>query len=235
MKYTYIRPPLPSFARWRAIYGDKKDLSCIRALEYERLRRLTLDQPVLDVGGGRKSLYRDLLPSDLTYDSLNIDPKIEPTFLLKPGDPFPIADNTYKSCLCFNTLEHVYDARFMLDEMYRVLAPGGTAYITVPFMFRIHGHPDDYFRGTPSWWRESLLRSGFAETELEPLIWGRYTSAGNVKDYRGILRRAQFHWSHFTDILYARLHYAATDGCYSGARGDRVCAVALGYFITARK
>ena len=44
MKYTYIRPPLPSFARWRAIYGHRKDLSCIRALEYERLRRLTLDQ-----------------------------------------------------------------------------------------------------------------------------------------------------------------------------------------------
>ena len=40
-------------------------------------------------------------------------------------------------------------------------------------MFRIHGHPDDYFRATPSWWRETFDRTGFARLDLMPLVWGR--------------------------------------------------------------
>jgi SAM-dependent methyltransferase len=235
LKYSYRYPPLPSFARWRAIYRDKKDLSCLRALEYERLRELTFDEPILDVGGGRKSLYRSLLPKELAYDSLNIDPAIEPTYVVTPGERFPIAGDRYQTCLCLNTLEHVYDARFVLDEIHRVLAPGGIVHITVPFIFRLHGHPDDYFRGTPSWWRESLARAGFTEAELQPLLWGRITSAGSIKGYRGLLRRAQFHLAHLTDIFYAALYYGSNGGRYSGRRGDRVCAVALGYFISARK
>jgi SAM-dependent methyltransferase len=238
LKYTYLAPPLPSFARWRAIYANESGLSCLRALEYERLRQLRLEGRVLDVGGGRRARYRKLLPQDLDYESVNIDPQIEPTYLVGPGERFPIADASYDICLSLNTLEHVYDARFLLDEMHRVLAPGGAAYLTVPFIFRIHGHPDDYFRGTPSWWRESLLRSGFAEVELQPLVWGRYTSAGSVRGYRGVLTRAQFHISHFTDILYAKAYLPFgefSDGRYSGRRGERICGVALGYFITARK
>jgi SAM-dependent methyltransferase len=235
LQYTYVAPPLPSLARWRNLYAGKPRLSCLRALEYERLRQLALAGRVLDVGGGQKSRYRDLLPPDIVYDSLNIDPRIEPTYVVKPGERFPIADNAYRACLCFNTLEHVYDARFVVEEMYRVLEPGGAAHITVPFMFRIHGHPDDYFRATPSWWRETLSRAGFASAEIEPLVWGRYTSGGSIRGYRGLLPRMRFHLGHLIDILYAMLLFSSGDGRYSGPRGERICAVALGYFISARK
>jgi hypothetical protein len=71
--YTYVAPPLPSLSRWRRLYGRKKNLSCLRALEYERLGQLRLVGPILDVGGGSNSLYRDLLPADAVYESINID------------------------------------------------------------------------------------------------------------------------------------------------------------------
>ncbi|RWH78061.1 methyltransferase domain-containing protein [Mesorhizobium sp.] len=235
MKYTYVEPPLPSLARWRNLYSAKGSLSCLRALQYEELHALKLEGPILDVGGGQKSLYKGRLPGDMACDSVNIDPKIAPTFLISPGDRFPVADASYRTCLCFNTLEHVYDAKFLLDEMHRVLKPGGVAHITVPFIFRIHGAPDDYFRGTSSWWRETLGRTGFAEVNLQPLVWGRNTSAGSIRGYHGILPRLQFHLSHLTDILYARLAFSFGNGRYTGRRGERTCAIALGYFITARK
>ncbi len=234
MTYTYVSPPLPSLTRWSTIYARKRKLSCLRALEYERLRELEIQGAVLDVGGGENSLYRDLLPSGIGYDSLNIDPKIAPTFLVEPDGTFPIPADSYGTCLCLNTLEHIYDARFVVSEIYRVLAPGGSVHITVPFIFRIHGHPDDYFRGTPSWWRETLTRAGFSSIQLHPLVWGRYTSAGSIRGYSGIFGRFRFHLAHFLDLVYAKLTFPGS-GHYSGRRGERICGVALGYFITAQK
>jgi hypothetical protein len=132
-------------------------------------------------------------------------------------------------------LEHIYDAKFVIDEIFRVLAPGGVVHITVPFIFRIHGHPDDFFRATPSWWRETLSRAVFSEVEFQPLIWGRYTSGASISGYHGILRRLRFHLTHLADIAYAKFAFPGKDGRYSGRRGERVCATALGWFISAKK
>jgi ubiquinone/menaquinone biosynthesis C-methylase UbiE len=130
---------------------------------------------------------------DIELSSVNIDEKIHPTYLITPEGDFPIDDDSFDGAICFNTLEHIYDARHTLTEARRVLRPGATLHITVPFVFRIHGHPDDYFRATPSWWRETLDRVGFSRVELQPLVWGRSVSAGNIGGYRGLLtKRAQF-------------------------------------------
>jgi SAM-dependent methyltransferase len=47
------------------------------------------------------------------------------------------------------TLEHVFDVRRAVDELMRVLAPGGILLVSVPFYFRIHAYPSDYWRITP--------------------------------------------------------------------------------------
>jgi SAM-dependent methyltransferase len=204
-------------------------------LEYEALATRTMSGRFLDVGGGAKSRTREYLPKGVEPDSINIDASIQPTYLIGPGQPFPIADNSYDGAVCLNTLEHVYDAKGILSETIRILKPGGTLYITVPFMFRIHAHPDDFFRGTPSWWRQALEDAGFAKAELLPLVWGRNVAAGMIGGYRGILPkgfgRLLAHWK---DIAYAHIMFAGKSR-YEGKRGDRVCAVSAGWFITASK
>ena len=235
MQYTFTYPPLPSLARLRDIYRDHPGVSCLRALEYEQLRAVPLAGRVLDVGGGDKARYRSQLPANIDYGSVNIDPAIAPTYTVAPGEPFPIGDDVYDCCLCMNTLEHVYDARFVLSEIRRVLKPGGTAYITVPFIFRVHGHPDDYFRGTTSWWRETLSREGFDAAEICPLVWGRATTADSIKGTSGLFPGLRSRLAHLSDIAYARATSRSGNGRYEGKRGDRISAVALGYFITARK
>jgi SAM-dependent methyltransferase len=55
-----------------------------------------------------------------------------------------------RTVICVDTLEHVFEARRGVDEMLRVLAPGGVIVLSAPFDFRIHGYPDDYWRFTPS-------------------------------------------------------------------------------------
>ncbi|MBI3463591.1 MAG: methyltransferase domain-containing protein [Planctomycetes bacterium] len=55
-----------------------------------------------------------------------------------------------RTVICVDTLEHVFEARHGVDEMLRVLAPGGVILLSAPFEFRIHAYPDDYWRFTPS-------------------------------------------------------------------------------------
>jgi SAM-dependent methyltransferase len=61
-----------------------------------------------------------------------------------------LPDGAAQTIICVDTLEHVFEIRRAVDEMIRVLAPGGVLLITAPFDFHIHNHPGDYWRLTPS-------------------------------------------------------------------------------------
>jgi SAM-dependent methyltransferase len=71
-----------------------------------------------------------------------------------------IADNSLPTVLCLETLEHVFETRRAIDELMRVLAPGGLLCISVPFNFRLHAHPDDYWRISPSCLQQLLAPLG---------------------------------------------------------------------------
>lgn len=233
MQYIYTPPPKPTLSRWRELYRKNPGLSALRVLEYEAIEQLKITGEVLDYGGGQNAMYLKLLPDANSISSANIDPKIEPTHLVQPGAPLPFNDNSFDHVICFNTLEHIYDAFDSVKEIQRVLKPGGQAIITVPFIFRIHGHPDDFSRHTPSWWQETCERTGFSTLELQPLTWGRYTSAGAILGHRGIFPRLQFHLQHLKDWIYASVAFRGPR--YDGKRGQRVCNVSPGWLMKATK
>ncbi len=233
MEYRYIAPPCPSFARWRDLSSRFPGQSVLRQLQYEHLGKLMLSGVVLDMGGGQRAKYLPLLQSPQTLCSVNIDPKIEPTHLVEPGQSLPFEDNSFDSVISLNTLEHIYDAAAVLREMFRVVKPGGKVHVTVPFMFRIHGHPDDYFRATPSWWQETFSRAGFSELDLQPLVWGRASTGTVVPGVHGIFPKTRKHIAMFRDLFSASLMFR--DGTISGRRGERICSTSPGWFMTAVK
>lgn len=60
-----------------------------------------------------------------------------------------LPDGAAGTIICLETLEHVFEVWRAVDELIRVLAPGGVLLISIPFYFRIHAYPDDYWRITP--------------------------------------------------------------------------------------
>ena len=56
-----------------------------------------------------------------------------------------------------DTLEHVEYPNKAMDEVYRILKPGGMAIISSVMNFHIHDYPHDYWRFTPEAFR-SLLK-----------------------------------------------------------------------------
>ncbi len=61
-----------------------------------------------------------------------------------------LPDECARTVLCLDTLEHVFEARRAVEEMIRILAPGGMLLVSVPMDFRIHDYPSDYWRITPA-------------------------------------------------------------------------------------
>ena len=61
-----------------------------------------------------------------------------------------LPDETAGTVLCLDTMEHVEYPHLALEEMYRILKPGGICVISSVMHFKIHSYPDDYWRFTPS-------------------------------------------------------------------------------------
>jgi len=59
------------------------------------------------------------------------------------------ADESVGTVICLETLEHVADPLRAVQELHRVLKPGGVLAISSLMFFPIHAHPWDYWRFTP--------------------------------------------------------------------------------------
>jgi len=61
----------------------------------------------------------------------------------------PYDDNEFEYVIADQVLEHVRKPWIAVEEVRRVLKPGGLAILTSALLFYIHGVPNDYWRFTP--------------------------------------------------------------------------------------
>lgn len=60
----------------------------------------------------------------------------------------PVTDHAYDYVICTQVLEHVKYPRKVLQELYRVLKPGGKLFLTAPQGWGLHLEPHNYFNYT---------------------------------------------------------------------------------------
>lgn len=74
-----------------------------------------------------------------------------------------LADETYDFVVCTEVLEHTRQPFGAVDEIWRVLKPGGLVFVSTPFNFRIHGPLPDCWRFTEHGLRVLLERFEIVE------------------------------------------------------------------------
>lgn len=131
---------------------------------------------LLDIGCG-KMPYKELLmeSSKITSytgldidDAINYDEKVKADFTWN-GITMPFNDNEFETAFGTEVLEHCPHPNIILNEVYRVLKPGGIFFFTVPFLWNLHEAPHDEFRYTPFALERLLSDSNFTEIKLESL------------------------------------------------------------------
>ena len=109
MKNNYLgKLNLHDFSSFMGVFKSVKRGTITRTLMNQIIEYIKINGDVIDIGGGELSNYRKYLKK-CNYQSINIDKKIKPNFLIKENEKFPIISNTFDICLMFNLLEHVYD------------------------------------------------------------------------------------------------------------------------------
>lgn len=64
--------------------------------------------------------------------------------------PLPESVGTFDHIDCCSVLEHVQRPWKMAENILSVMRPGASILISVPFVWRIHAYPADYWRISPS-------------------------------------------------------------------------------------
>ena len=64
----------------------------------------------------------------------------------------------YDLVIIFNVLEHVYDTSNAINEIKKILKPGGKIIGATPFLYRVHHAPEDYSRYTKQFF-EKLFKT----------------------------------------------------------------------------
>jgi SAM-dependent methyltransferase len=82
-------------------------------------------------------------------------------------------DEHFNAVVCWSVLEHVPEPQRAIAEMRRVLKPGGTIWVQLPFLFPYHADPHDYWRVTPSGLRQWMR--DFEEVVCGADYWARTT------------------------------------------------------------
>jgi len=128
---------------------------------------------LVDLGCGQVPLYgsyREHVSLSVCVDwHQNVHTNNHVDVISDLNQPLPFGDRAFNTIVLSDVLEHVRLPHQLWSEMARLLVPGGAVLISVPFYYRIHEAPHDYFRYTEHALRYLAEASGFHIQVLEPL------------------------------------------------------------------
>ncbi len=141
---------------------------------------------VLDVGGWDffESAIARGVPftrwTTLEHDRERVLASSDPRVHVAYGDgcAMEFADASFDSVLNVQVLEHVFEPLRMVEEVARVLRPGGTAIFLVPCTSTMHIAPHYHGNFSRYWIQEAMRRAGLEIVELHELggVWSTCAS-----------------------------------------------------------
>lgn len=151
---------------------------------------------VLDLGCGNMP-YRDLIlkrtSAVAAYVGLDVPSAIyERPDVYWDGRSIPFGDGTVGTVFATEVLEHCPHPSTVFAEIARVLQPGGTFFMTVPFLWPLHDIPNDEYRYTPYSLQRLMHDAGLAQIEIRAL--GGWDASLAQMIGLWVRRRPMAHW-----------------------------------------
>jgi SAM-dependent methyltransferase len=141
----------------------------------------------------------------------------------------PLDDASAGTVVSFQVMEHLAEPRTFLQECHRLLRPEGRLHLTVPFMWRVHEAPHDFYRYTPYGLEHLLAKAGFTEVSVQPYA-GFWTT---------VVLKFNYHTLRFAPgplaVAWAPLWLAGQWLAPLFDRLDPAPEEATGYVVSARK
>jgi len=95
------------------------------------------DVKVIDIGA-RDKVFREKLPKNAVYTSLDVDKKFKPDIVGDISKKLHIKSRTYDFLICSEVLEHIIYPRETIKELKRILKDDGMMIITLPNEYNLN-------------------------------------------------------------------------------------------------
>ncbi len=125
------------------------------------------DALYLSVGGGPTRPHPKLVNLNL-----GLFPNVE---VVADAHHLPYADNSVDAIFCEAVLEHLHDPVQAIQEMFRVIKPGGKVFAATPFLQAYHGYPHHYQNFTLTGHQNIFKMRGFEIVEAGTCVGPIYT------------------------------------------------------------
>lgn len=190
----------------------------------EKIQKIFTEKShVLDIGGGlriskkrgnrysKKNVWIEKLASSIDYKILDTVDTYYPDIVGDIQD-LPLEDNSQDAIVCSSVLTHVESPEKAMQEIHRVLKPGGYCFLYVPFLYYYHGEEGyykDYWRFTEDSIR--LICKSFSHIEVQKLhgateTWLKLSPLGRIHVFLLFAR--------IIDIIFRKTDSKQTSGFY---------------------
>jgi SAM-dependent methyltransferase len=172
-KFEYRKGKLRTSLNLNEVSIHSRVVSDQIAQEYERLLPKYAQGKLLDLGCGKVPLYmvyKSLVEEVITLDwadSFHTNEFLD--IIHDINEPLPLEGGQFDTVIMSDVLEHIKKPATVMNEIARVLKPGGHLIMNVPFMYWIHEYPHDYHRYTEYALRFYAEESGLEVIELKPV------------------------------------------------------------------
>ena len=125
-------------------------------------KRLRINNLTGDLGSGGKNDYNKFIFKNLNLvKSFDFYKSNNSTIKINLEKNFNLKKYKLKNIIIFNVFEHIFEKEILLKSISKSLNKNGKLEIFVPFMYKYHGDPNDYYRFTHSYLQKFLEKNGF--------------------------------------------------------------------------
>ena len=89
-------------------------------------------------------------------------------------------NESFDGIFIFNVLEHVFDVKNAFSEINRCLKKNSSIIGSTPFIYRVHGAPNDYSRYTKQFIEKILQETNYKNIKVKNIGFGPFTAAYTI-------------------------------------------------------
>lgn len=123
---------------------------------------------VCDIGAG-PGQFGDITKRFPQFISMDFRPFPPVNVVTDLTKTLPLRAGSVDAVMASNVFEHIPNTLALLQELHRILAPGGVLVATTPFLMRVHQKPYDFNRYTHYQWSVLLESAGFEVVDVQGL------------------------------------------------------------------
>lgn len=196
---------------------------------------------VLDAGCGEGNILTEFRRFGVEVDYYGVDLAVGDrdwsyrVSALADLHALPFKSSSFDKIICNQVLEHVDRPDEVLGQLVRVLRPGGSLFVSVPFVWHLHQEPHDRFRFSLHALNYLAARHGLAVVLIRPQ--GGYFSVIRYVLASHTLVMAQLpqplrKLGELSNRLYKFIDFIAVAPiCYFMDKLDHTRKLTLGYFL----